>query len=149
MKTNDHFSSNWTSRVFGGKRHDLVVELAGVLAGEPGVADHGVAVHLHQPGGGADAVAFGEVLEDRGGLLLGQLRAEEGRPLAFGEPSLAAAAVEQPPELVLAVEGADGQVIAASLAVVGALGVQAAEARQVLGHGVALLIRPQGVRSGR
>ena len=51
LTTNDHFSSNWTSRVLGGKRHQLVVELAGVVAGQPGVADHGVAVHLHQPRG--------------------------------------------------------------------------------------------------
>jgi hypothetical protein len=128
LKTYDHFSSSWTSRVFGGKSHELVVELAGVLAGQSGVADHGVAVHLHQASGGPDAVAFGQVLEDRDGLLLGQLRAEQGRPLAFGEAVLAGAAVEQPALLVLAVAGADGQVSEPALAVIRTLLVHAAEA---------------------
>jgi hypothetical protein len=89
--TKDHFSSNWTSRVLGGKRHQFVVQLPGVVAGQPAVADDRVAVHLHQPGGGAGAVALGLVLEDRRRLFLGQLGAEQGRPLAFGEPGLAGA----------------------------------------------------------
>jgi hypothetical protein len=59
LKTNDHFSSNWTCRVLGGKSHDLVVELPGVSAGQAAVADDRVAVHLHQSGGGADAVPLG------------------------------------------------------------------------------------------
>ena len=104
------------------------MEMAGVVAGVSGVADDGVAGHLHQPGGGADAVAFGQVLEDRDGLLLVQSRAEEWRPFAFGEPGLAGAAVEQPMPLVLAVALADAEVLAAPLAVVGACLVQAAEA---------------------
>jgi hypothetical protein len=58
-------------------------------AGQAAVADDRVAVHLHQPGGGADAVALGQVLQHRQGLLLGQLRSEQGRPLALGEPRLA------------------------------------------------------------
>src|SRR4051794_36666960 len=57
--TNDHFSSHWTSRVSGGKSHELVVELAGMVAGQPAVANDGIAIHLHESGGGADAVALG------------------------------------------------------------------------------------------
>jgi hypothetical protein len=121
-----------------------------MLAGQACVADHGVAVHLHQPCGGPNAVAFGQVLEDRDGLLLGQLRAERGRPLALGEAIFARAAVEQSTLLVLAVAGADGQLADASLAVIGALLVHAAEAREILGHGDAPLIRTiPGLSPGR
>src|SRR6516165_2903970 len=38
LPTKDHFSSNWTSRVSGGKSHELVVQLAGVVTGQPAVA---------------------------------------------------------------------------------------------------------------
>jgi hypothetical protein len=106
-----------------------------VAAGQPGVADHGVAVHLHQPGGGADAVALGQVLEDRQRLLLGQLGAEQRGALLLREPRLAGAAAEQAAALVLAVAGADRQVVDPSRAEVGATLVQAAEAGQVLRHG--------------
>src|SRR5215213_3513510 len=40
--TNDHFSSNWTSRVAGGKSHEVVVEGAGVFAGPADVPGDGV-----------------------------------------------------------------------------------------------------------
>ena len=50
----------------------------------------------------------------------GQLRAEQGRPLALGEPVPAGAAVEQPVLLLLAVAAADRQVAGPALAVVGA-----------------------------
>jgi hypothetical protein len=81
LKTTDHFSSNWTSRVVGGKRHQLVVELAGVVAGRAAVADHRVAVHLHQPGGGADAGPLGEVLEERERLSSVSCETNRGAPL--------------------------------------------------------------------
>src|SRR5512135_2524574 len=139
-KTNDHFSSNWTSRVLGGKGHQFVVELPGVVAGQPAVTDDGIAIHRHQSGGGADAVPLGAVLEDRQGLILGQLRPEQGRPLALGEPRLAGAAVQHPALLVLAVAGADRQVAEPALAVVGAVLVLATETGQVLCHGAASLI---------
>ena len=118
-----------------------------MLAGQASVTDHGVAVHLHQPSGGSNAVAFGEVLEDRDGLLLGQLRAEQGCSLAFGETVLAGAAVKHPALFVLAVAGADGQVAETAFAVIGALLVHAAETRQVLGHHVeaSRSIRRQGL----
>jgi hypothetical protein len=111
------------------------VELAGVLAGQSAVADDRVAIHLHQPRGGADAVPLGQVLENRQGLLLSQLRPEQGRPLALGGPRLTRAAVEHPALLVLAVTRADGQVADPPLAVVGAPLVLATEAGQILRHG--------------
>src|SRR5205823_1965080 len=87
------------------------------------------------PRGGADAVAVGQVLEDRQRWLLGQLGPEPGRPLPLGEPRLAGAAVKHPALLVLAVAGADRQVAGPALAMIGAVLVQATEAGQVLGHG--------------
>jgi hypothetical protein len=79
------------------------------------------------------------MLEDRDGLLRRQLRAEQGRGLAFGEAVAAGAAVQQPNVLVLAVTGADGQVAEATLAVVGTVVVLAAETGNVVVHGSASL----------
>jgi len=67
------------------------------------------------------------------GLVVGKVAAEQGRALAVGEAGLTALAVQQA-ALVLAVAGADGQVAVAPLAVVGAAGVEAAEAAQVVVH---------------
>jgi hypothetical protein len=64
LATNDHFSSNWTSRVLGGKSHEFVVELLGVLAGQQAVADDRVPVHPDQAAGLADADPLGDVLQD-------------------------------------------------------------------------------------
>src|SRR3954454_16871069 len=105
-----------------------------MLTGRPGVAGQGVAVRLHQPGGGPDAVAFGPVFEDGDGLLLGQLGTKQGSPFSFGGPSLAGAAIEHPTPLIPAVTGADRQVVDPSAAVVGASLVQATGAREVLHH---------------
>src|SRR3954464_12006015 len=51
LATKDHFSSNWTSRVRGGKPDQLVVEVAGVLAGELAQAADGAPAHLAEPAG--------------------------------------------------------------------------------------------------
>jgi hypothetical protein len=104
------------------------MELAGVAAGQPAIADHGVAVHLHQAGGGADAGALGQVLEDRQGLLLAQLGAEQRGALPLREAAFAGAAVEHAALPVLAVAGADRQVANPSLSKVGATLVLTAEA---------------------
>src|SRR3954468_6209011 len=60
LATKDHFSSNWTSRVRGGKGDQFVVEVAGVLAGDPAQAAHRAAVHLAEPAGLTDAAALGD-----------------------------------------------------------------------------------------
>ena len=115
----------------GGKRHELVVELPGVVAGQAAVADDRVGGDPDLPGGGADAVAVGEVLEQGDRLVPGQLRAEEGGPLPLGEPGLAGPAVQESDVLVLAVPATDRQVAQPAFAVVGALLVLATEAGQV------------------
>src|ERR1700690_2054410 len=44
LPTKDHFSSNWTSRVLGGKSHDFVVDIVGVLTSHQGQADDRILV---------------------------------------------------------------------------------------------------------
>src|SRR5262249_17137985 len=91
--------------------------------------DEGSLADREQGAGLADADALGEVGQDGDGLFVRQAGGEQGRALALGEAGLAGAAVEQA-ALVLAVAHADGQVAMVALAVVGALGVLAAEGGQ-------------------
>jgi hypothetical protein len=65
LATNAHFSSDWTSRVRAGNGHQLVVEIAGLRAGQTAQATDRAAVHLAQPAGLAGASALGDVLQDR------------------------------------------------------------------------------------
>jgi hypothetical protein len=94
LKTNDHFSSNWTSWVLGGNGHEFLVELLSVGAGQAAVADDRVGGDPDLPRRGADAVAVGDVPEQRDRLVLGQLRAEQGSPFPLGEAGATGAAVE-------------------------------------------------------
>jgi hypothetical protein len=94
LPTNAHISSNWTSRVRGGKSHELVVSVAGVSSGDLRQAGDGVAVDVDQASGLSDAAALGEVLEHGAGLLVGQVGMEQGRALALGEAIFAGVAIE-------------------------------------------------------
>jgi hypothetical protein len=134
LATKDHFSSNWTSVVRGGNRDQFVVGGDGVIAGLAGVSGHGVAVDAHEPLGLTDAAPLGEMLQDGGGLLPGQMRAEQGGALALGEPIATGAASEEADGVALAVVAADGEVFPAPDTVIGAFGIQAAEPGEVI-HG--------------
>jgi hypothetical protein len=135
LPTKAHFSSNWTSRVSGGKSHDLVVGALGMLAGQDGQAGDGVLTNPHQPGGLAGPAAIVEVLQDPRDLVVGELGVEVGRPLELGEPGLAGVAVEEA-MLVLAEVAADREVAGVAAAVFRAVRVLAAMAREVVrGHG--------------
>src|SRR6266545_2849692 len=134
LPTNDHFSSSWSARVSGGKAHQLVVELVGVVAGAQAVADDGILADAGEARGLADAAALGQVVQHGHGLVRGQAGVEQRGALALGEAGLAGAAVQQPAPLAPIVS-ADGEVAVAALPVVRALGILAAEAAQVL-HGV-------------
>ena len=79
---------------------------------------------------GEAAAAVLEVLEDGQGFVVRQSGAEQGAALAFGEAALAGAAGEQA-ALLLAVAKGDAEVAVTAQAVVGALGVLAAEAIKV------------------
>lgn len=104
-----------------------------MVAGQAAVADDRVGGDPDLPGGGADAAAVGEVLEQGDRLVLGQLRAEPGSPRPLGGPGLAGPAVVQESDvLVLAVAATERQIAQPAFAVVGALLVLATEAGQVL-----------------
>src|SRR3954447_21223329 len=75
LATKFHFSSNWTSRVRGGKIHEFVVEVLGLVAGEGEEARDGVPGDAGEPAGGADAAPLAEVVQDGDGLVGWQLGA--------------------------------------------------------------------------
>jgi hypothetical protein len=124
-------SSNCASRVCGGKSHELVVELAGVAAGQEAVADHGVLIDLDEAAGLADAAALGEMFQDREGFVVGESALEQWGAFAFGEACLAGLAAEEATLLTPLAHG-DGEVAVATFAVIGAAGVETAEARQIV-----------------
>jgi len=105
-----------------------------MIAGLAGVAGHGIAVDADEPLGLADSAALGDVLQHGRRLLPGQMRAEEWGPLALGEAIAAGATAEESDRAVLAVVAADGEVFPCPDPMVGALGIQAAEPREII-HG--------------
>jgi hypothetical protein len=111
------------------------MSIVGVLSGGAGQSDDGVAVDADQAPGLADTVAFGQVLQDRDGGLLGEVTAIQRRALAFGEAGAAALAVELSELLVLAEPAADREVTGIASAVDRAVRILAAEAGEVV-HGV-------------
>ena len=70
--------------------------------------------------------------QDSEELVLGQVGAEQGRALALGEAGAAGGAVEQAVFMAAAVAHADGEAPGVTPAVVGAVGVEAAEAAEVV-----------------
>src|SRR5215207_8981115 len=84
LATKVHFSSNWTSRVLGGKSHELVVEELGLVAGLGEEARDGGSGDSREAAGGADATSFAKVVQDGDGLVGGRLGALECGALAFG-----------------------------------------------------------------
>jgi hypothetical protein len=132
LATKDHFSSNWTSRVRGGKSHELVVDLVRVATGQPAVAHYRVAVHLHEPFGLADAAPLGQVLQDRDGLVLGETRLIKGGPLPFGEATTARAAFQDPILLSHTATAMNAEVQTTPSAVILTRGVEAAETGEIV-----------------
>ncbi len=134
LKTKAHFSSSWTSRVRGGKSHELVLSVVGMPAGGAGESYDGVAVDADEAPGGSHAAALAEVLEDREGPLFRQMAAVQRRALALGEAGAAGVAIELPVLLGFAVAAADREVAGVAAAVELAVGILAAEAGEVV-HG--------------
>ena len=130
-KTYAHFSSNWISRVAGGKSHDLVVGIFGVLTGQQCQPSDGVLADAHQAGGLSGPAAVVEVLQDPQDFVVGEFGVEEGRPLELGGPGLAGVAVQEA-VVVLAVVAADREVAGAAAAVLRTSGVPAAVEREVV-----------------
>ena len=105
-----------------------------MVAGGAGQSDDGVAMDADEAFGLTDAVALGQMMEHRAGLLVGESAVEERGALALGEAGLAGVAIEQADVIPLAVAVADGEVAGPSSAVEGAVGVLATEAGEVV-HG--------------
>src|SRR3954468_876153 len=127
LATKDHFSSSWTSRVAGGKSHQLVVEVVGVAAGLAQVAGDGVLVDFDQAAGGPGAGALADVLQDADGLVQGKPGVFQRGAFALGEGAFAAAAVGHADALAPARPTAEIQVALAAFAPVRAVGILAAE----------------------
>jgi hypothetical protein len=134
LTTKDHFSSNCTSRVCGGKSHELVVEVEGVAARLEGQAADGVRGDARQAAGLADADPLLEVGEDGKGFLLGEATVKQGGPLPLAEAMLAGAAGEVTPLLGGAVAEGDAEVAQTPLAIVSTVGILAAEVLEFV-HG--------------
>jgi hypothetical protein len=105
-----------------------------MFAGDPAEAAYGVAIDLAEPAGLADAAPLGDVLQDRLDLLRREPGIEQGRPLALGEASLTGPAAEHAAGLAGAIAAGHREIWLASLAVVRAVVIQAAEPREVV-HG--------------
>jgi hypothetical protein len=131
LPTNAHFSSNWTSHVAGGKSHDLVVGVLGVLTGQERQPGDCVLGDPHQAGGLSGPATLVKVLQDPQDFVVGEFSVEEGRPLELGEPGLAGVAVQEA-VVILAVVAADREVAGTAAAVLRTVRVLAAMEREVV-----------------
>jgi hypothetical protein len=61
------------------------MSVVGVIAGQAGQANDGVAMDAHQACGGTDATSFLEMAEDRHDRVVGELGAEEDGSLVLRE----------------------------------------------------------------
>jgi hypothetical protein len=113
----------------GGKSHELVVELLGLLAGEQAKADHGVLVHPDEATGLPYAAALRDVVQQVHDFLLRQAAVEQRRSLALGETGFTGSAPQQP-SLLGTVVSRHLQVAVATFAVIGTLRILAAELAQ-------------------
>ena len=94
----------------------------------------GVLVHSDQSSGGPGPAALAEVLQDIEGLGIRQAALLQDSPLAFGEASLAGAAVDHADAPGLAAVAPEGEISMAPAAGIGALAILAAEVLDG-GHG--------------
>src|SRR3984957_20203655 len=132
LPTKAHFSSNWTSLVWGGKSHEFIVDLLGVMAGDDGQANDRILVHPHEAAGLADATVLLKMLQHRDGFVLGEFAAIKGRALAFGEALLTGAAGQNPGAFAGAIAETDPEIVQAPAAIVIAVEGLAAEGFQVV-----------------
>jgi hypothetical protein len=103
-----------------------------MLSGKAGQSDDRVGIDADQASRGADAAALVEVLEHSESLVLGEMAVKQGRALAFGEAVFAGLAVEQSDVVLFPVASAGGKIAGVALTVEGAVGVLAAEAREIV-----------------
>ena len=99
-----------------------------MIPGDSAQAADGTTIYLAEPSSLSDAAPLGDVLQDRFDLLPRQSRVEEGRPFPLREASLAGTTTEHASLLPGAVAAGHGQISGPPLAMLGAVGIQAAEA---------------------
>jgi hypothetical protein len=116
------------------------VEVVGVIAGDPAQAADRAAIDLAKPARLSDAAPLGDVLQDRIDFLRRQSGVEERGPFALREASLAGLAAEHASGLLRAIATGHREISGSALAVFRALGIQTAEAREVV-HGTAPPVR--------
>ncbi len=85
------------------------------------------AIHVTKSTSLTNATPVGEVFQDRFQLFRRQFGIEERSSLPLGETDLANAAPEHSPLLVQAVATGDGEVLGPAFAMLGAIGIEAAE----------------------
>jgi hypothetical protein len=95
----------------------------------------GVAVDADEAPGLADAIAFGQVLQDGDGGRFGEVATIQRRALSFREAGAAGIAVELSELLVFADAAANREVPGVALTIERAVGILAAEAGEFV-HGV-------------
>jgi|tagenome__1003787_1003787.scaffolds.fasta_scaffold19251337_2 hypothetical protein len=110
------------------------MSVVGVISGDAGQSDDRIAMDPDEPTRLSDAVALAQVVEHGMSLVHGEPAVEQGRALAFGEAGLARVAVEQADVALLTVALADGEISRVTSPVVGAGGILATEAGEVV-HG--------------
>jgi hypothetical protein len=108
------------------------VEFFGMSAGDDRQTHDGVFVNPDETAGLAHAAALLQMLQDREGFLLGKFGAVQRRAFAFRETGLAGATGEDTAFFIGPISKANAQVVAATLAIVGTVGVLAAEVFQVV-----------------
>jgi hypothetical protein len=116
------------------------VEVVRVIARDPAQAADGAAIDLAKPTGLSDAAPLGDVFQDRFDLLWWQSGVEKRGPFALRESSLASSAAEHASSLLWAIATGHREISGSALAVFRALGIQAAEAGEVV-HGAAPPVR--------
>jgi hypothetical protein len=110
----------------GGKSHEFIVQLLGVLAGQEAVTDHGVFIDPDEAAGLANPDSFDNVVEDIDNLVLRQTRVKEGCPFAFRETYLASPAPQQA-ALLATIAHRHGEIAVPAFAMVGTCFIEAAE----------------------
>ena len=131
LPTNAHFSSHCTSRVEGGKGHQLVMELLGMSPGGPGVAGYRIPVYLDQPAGLSHATTFRNVVQQGNQFLGRQLHAKQRRAFPLRKSLLTRAAVQQAKIPVLPKPSAHRQVARPPFAVIRTRGILTTKSRKI------------------
>jgi hypothetical protein len=108
------------------------MNVVGVIAGQAGQADDGVAMDPDQACGGADATSFLEMAEDRHNRLVGELGPEEDGPFVLREGVLADVAAEESVLAMLAEAVVNREVSGVASAEFRTLGIGTAETREIV-----------------